>query len=53
MDIEHALQMKADCIVADWNQFLREWDIQNIALELTKNIYDKYPNDAELVCLWV
>jgi hypothetical protein len=53
MHIERALQMKADYIVADWNQFLREWDIRNIASELKKNIYRKHPNDSESVCLWV
>jgi hypothetical protein len=38
MHIERALQMKVECIVADRDRFLQEWDIRNIALELRKNI---------------
>jgi hypothetical protein len=53
MHIERALQIKAECTVADRNRFLREWDIRNIASELRKNIYKKHPNDAELVRMWV
>jgi hypothetical protein len=53
MHIELALQMKSKCIVADRNWFLREWDIRNIASDLSKNIYEKYPNDAESACLWI
>jgi hypothetical protein len=41
MHIERTLQMKAECIVADQNRFLREWNIRNIASELRKNIYKK------------
>jgi hypothetical protein len=53
MYIEQALQMKSKCIVADRNRFLREWDIRNIASDLRKNIYEKHPNDAEFVRLWI
>jgi hypothetical protein len=53
MHIECALQMKAECIVADRNWFLRDWNIRNIASELRKNIYKKHPNNAESVHLWV
>jgi hypothetical protein len=53
MHIEWALQMKFECIVADRNRFLREWDIRNIASDLRKNIYERHPNDVESVCLWV
>ena len=53
MHIECALQMKAGCTVVDWNWFLWEWDIRNIASELRKNIYEKHPNDAGSVRMWV
>jgi hypothetical protein len=53
MHIERALQVKSECIVSDRNQFLWEWDIRNIASDLRKNIYKKYPNDAKSVRLWV
>jgi hypothetical protein len=45
--------MKFECIVADRNWFLQEWDIRNIAFNLRKNIYEKHPNDAESVHLWI
>jgi hypothetical protein len=45
--------MKSECIIVDCNQFLREWDIRNIASDLRKNIYERHPNDAESVRLWV
>jgi hypothetical protein len=53
MHIEWALQMKSECIVLDRNRFLQEWDVRNIASDLRKNIYERYPNDAESVRLWV
>jgi hypothetical protein len=53
MHIEWALQMKSECIVPDRNRFLREWDVRNIASDLRKNIYERHPNDAESVRLWI
>jgi hypothetical protein len=45
--------MKSECIDPDRNRFLWEWDVRNIASDLRKNIYERYPNDAESVRLWV
>jgi hypothetical protein len=45
--------MKSECIIADRNRFFREWDIHSIASDLRKNIYERHPNDAESVRLWV
>jgi hypothetical protein len=53
MYIERVLQMKSECIVVNRNPFLRKWNIRNIASHLRKNIYEKHPNDAESVHLWV
>jgi hypothetical protein len=52
MHIERALQ-KSECIDPDHNRFLREWDVHNFASDLRKNIYERHPNNAESVRLWV